>query len=184
MVMDKPHFKKIGLFVLKYGTISGAIGIVIVSAVILYFPRQLPDIESISTYIPAETTKIYSADGVILAELHQEENRISIPIDRISTTLQEIVIAMEDTDFYDHNGINIKGIMRALYRDIIAMSFVEGGSTLTQQLARNLFLEKQKKIERKIKEILMALEIERKYTKTEILELYLNQVYWDIMRME
>ena len=85
---------------------------------------------------------------------------------------------MEDTDFYDHNGINIKGIMRALYRDIIAMSFVEGGSTLTQQLARNLFLEKQKKIERKIKEILMALEIERKYTKTEILELYLNQVYW------
>ena len=68
--------KKIGLFVLKYGTISGAIGIVIVSAVILYFSRQLPDIESISTYIPAETTKIYSADGVILAELHQEENRI------------------------------------------------------------------------------------------------------------
>ena len=68
--------------------------------------------------------------------------------------------------------------MRALYRDIIAMAFVEGGSTLTQQLARNLFLEKQKKIERKIKEILMAIEIERKYTKTEILELYLNQVYW------
>ena len=68
--------------------------------------------------------------------------------------------------------------MRALYRDIIAMAFVEGGSTLTQQLARNLFLEKQKKIERKIKEILMAIEIERKYTKIEILELYLNQVYW------
>ena len=93
-------------------------------------------------------------------------------------TLQQTVIAMEDTDFYRHNGINIKGIMRAFIRDIIAMAFVEGGSTLTQQLARNLFLEKQKKIERKIKEILMALEIERKYTKVEILELYLNQVYW------
>ena len=74
--------------------------------------------------------------------------------------------------------------MRALYKDILAMSFVQGGSTLTQQLARNLFLEKHKKIERKIKEILMAIEIERKYTKTEILELYLNQVYWGIMRME
>lgn len=143
-----------------------------------YFVRQLPDVDSISTYIPAETTKIYSSDGVILAELHQEENRIRIPIDQISKTLQQTVIAMEDTDFYRHNGINIKGIMRALYRDIIAMAFVEGGSTLTQQLARNLFLEKQKKIERKIKEILMALEIERKYTKVEILELYLNQVYW------
>ena len=93
----------------------------------------------LSTYIPAETTKIYSAEGIILAELHQEENRIRIPIDDISKTLQKTVIAMEDTDFYKHNGINIKGIMRALYRDIIAMAFVEGGSTLTQQLARNLF---------------------------------------------
>ncbi|MGA0241809.1 MAG: transglycosylase domain-containing protein, partial [Candidatus Marinamargulisbacteria bacterium] len=143
-----------------------------------FYSRHLPDIDSISTYIPPETTKIYSADGVIIAELHQEENRIRIPIDHISKTLQKTVIAMEDTDFYDHIGINIKGILRALYRDIIAMAFVEGGSTLTQQLARNLFLEKQKKIERKIKEILMALEIERKYTKIEILELYLNQVYW------
>ena len=154
------------------------VGLIIVGSVVAYYSNKLPDIDTISTYIPAETTKIYSADGIILAELHQEENRIRIPISQISKTLQKTVIAMEDTDFYKHNGINIKGIMRALYRDIIAMAFVEGGSTLTQQLARNLFLEKQKKIERKIKEILMALEIERKYTKVEILELYLNQVYW------
>lgn len=153
-------------------------GVVVVGIVVGYYSNKLPDVDEISTYIPAETTKIYSADGVILAELHQEENRIRIPIEQISKTLQKTVIAMEDTAFYRHNGINIKGIMRALYKDIIAMAFVEGGSTLTQQLARNLFLEKQKKIERKIKEILMALEIERKYTKVEILELYLNQVYW------
>ena len=162
----------------KFGAIAASAGVVIVFAVCYFYSKQLPDIDSISTYIPAETTKIYSADGVIIAELHQEENRIRIPIDQISDVLKETVIAMEDTDFYKHNGINIKGIMRALYRDIIAMAFVEGGSTLTQQLARNLFLEKQKKIERKIKEILMALDIERKYTKIEILELYLNQVYW------
>ncbi|MGC6367799.1 MAG: transglycosylase domain-containing protein [Candidatus Marinamargulisbacteria bacterium] len=162
----------------KLGALFGAVGVIIGFSVSFYYMRHLPDIDTISTYIPAETTKIYSADGVILAELHKEENRIRIPIDEISKTLQKTVIAMEDTDFYKHNGINIKGIMRALYRDIIAMAFVEGGSTLTQQLARNLFLEKQKKIERKIKEILMALEIERKYTKVEILELYLNQVYW------
>ncbi len=171
-------FKRFLMGCLKLGIIGAGVGALLVGAVVIYFTRQLPDIESISTYIPAETTKIYSADGVILAELHQEENRIRIPIDDISKTLQKTVIAMEDTDFYKHNGINIKGIMRALYRDIIAMAFVEGGSTLTQQLARNLFLEKQKKIERKIKEILMAIEIERKYTKVEILELYLNQVYW------
>lgn len=171
-------FKRIGLKLFKFSAIMGGIGVLIVVLVSMFYSRKLPDIESISTYIPAETTKIYSADGIILAELHQEENRIRIPIDNISKTLQKTVIAMEDTDFYKHNGINIKGILRALYRDIIAMAFVEGGSTLTQQLARNLFLEKHKKIVRKIKEVLMAIEIERKYTKTEILELYLNQVYW------
>lgn len=163
---------------LKLTIFIGLIGLILISSVWAFYSRQLPEIESISTYIPAETTKIYSNDGIILAELHQEENRIRIPIDRISTTLQETVIAMEDTSFYTHNGINLKGILRALYKDILARSFVEGGSTLTQQLARNLFLEKHKKIERKIKEILMAMEIERKYTKVEILELYLNQVYW------
>ena len=172
-----------GLKLFKFSLIIGGFGLFIAFFVSLIYSRNLPDVDTISTYIPAETTKIYSSDGVILAELHQEENRIRIPIEYISQTLQDTVIAMEDTDFYKHNGINIKGIMRALYRDIIAMAFVEGGSTLTQQLARNLFLEKQKKIERKIKEILMAIEIERKYTKTEILELYLNQVYWGTTHM-
>jgi penicillin-binding protein 1A len=170
--------KSLCLKLFKVSAIGAGIVGVIAVGVIAFYTRQLPDIDTISTYIPPETTKIYSADNVIIAELHQEENRIRIPINNISETLQGTVIAMEDTDFYKHNGINIKGIMRALYRDIIAMAFVEGGSTLTQQLARNLFLEKQKKIERKIKEILMAIEIERKYTKIEILELYLNQVYW------
>jgi penicillin-binding protein 1A len=175
---DYGILKRLGMIGLKLGLFGGALGIVIAFAVIAFYSRQLPDIDTISTYIPAETTKIYSVDGIILAELHQEENRIRIPIDTISPILQKSVIAMEDTDFWDHKGINIRGIFRALYRDIMAMAFVEGGSTLTQQLARNLFLEKQKKIERKIKEILMAVDIERKYTKTEILELYLNQVYW------
>ena len=78
-----------------------------------------------------------------MAELHQEENRILIPIEKISPILKETAIALEDTDFHNHHGINIKGIIRALYRDVLAGSFVEGGSTITQQLARNLFLSKQ-----------------------------------------
>ena len=98
----------------------------LVALVCLYYSRFCRHVDTISTYIPAETTKIYSADGVILQSCIKEENRIRIPIDDISKTLQKTVIAMEDTDFYKHNGINIKGIMRALYRDIIAMAFVEG----------------------------------------------------------
>ena len=160
------------------GSVLGAIGAISLAILIYNISQKLPDVEGISTYIPAETTKIYSADGMILAELHREENRILIPIERISPTLQKTVTALEDTNFYNHHGIDIKGILRALYKDILAMSFVEGGSTLTQQLARNLFLYKQKKLIRKLAEMILAIQIERQYTKTEILEMYLNQVYW------
>jgi len=145
---------------------------------VLYLGTTLPDVDSINTYIPAETTKIISQDGTILAELHREENRVSIPLDKISPILQKTVVAMEDSNFYDHNGLDYFGIMRAIYKDILAGSFVEGGSTLTQQLAKNLFFTRQKKLTRKISEAIMAIRIENHYTKTEILEMYLNQVYW------
>ena len=167
-------FKKLAFI----GSILGVIGIIGMSGLVFFLAKGLPDVTSINTYIPAETTKIYSEDGVILAELHEEENRILIPIEKISPNLIKTVIALEDTDFYEHRGINYKAIARAIYKDIKAMSFVEGGSTLTQQLARNLFLTKQKKILRKISEAILAVEIERHFTKVEILEMYLNQVYW------
>ncbi|NQY75003.1 MAG: PBP1A family penicillin-binding protein [Candidatus Margulisbacteria bacterium] len=160
------------------GFLGSLAGFVILGLTVYVLSRGLPDVETINTYIPAETTKIYSQDGIILAELHQEENRILIPIEHISETLLKTVVAVEDTDFYEHHGLNFKGILRALYKDIKARAFVEGGSTITQQLARNLFLHKRKKIIRKIEEAIIAVQIERQYTKTEILEMYLNQVYW------
>jgi penicillin-binding protein 1A len=169
-----------GIFgkLMLFGGIASAIGGIILGIFIYTLSRNLPDVEQISTYIPAETTKIYSEDGTILAELHLEENRILIPIEKISPILQKAVVAVEDANFYNHHGIDPKGIARALYVDIKARAFVQGGSTLTQQLARNLFLNKRRKITRKIAEAILAVQIERKYTKTEILEMYLNQVYW------
>ena len=164
--------------VLGIGMVFATIGLIGLTTVLVYLQRGLPDVTTINTYIPAETTKIYSHDGVVLAELHEEENRVLKPIEAISPILKQTVIAMEDTDFYKHNGLNAKSIMRALYRDIIAMEFVEGGSTLTQQLARNLFLTKRKTILRKLEEALLAIQIEKHFTKTDILEMYLNQVYW------
>ena len=103
------------------------IAALILGGVIFNISRNLPDVESISTYIPAETTKIYSQDNVILAELHLEENRVLIPIEKISPLVQKAVIAMEDSNFYSHHGLDFKGILRALYQDIIAGSFVQGG---------------------------------------------------------
>ena len=154
------------------------IGALILGIAVFLVAQKLPNVETISTYIPNETTKIYSMDGVILADLHQEENRTFIPIEDISPNVLKTVIAVEDTDFYKHHGINIKGIFRATFKNLVLGKFSEGASTITQQLARNLFLNQKKRISRKIAEILLAIEIERKYTKTEILELYLNEVYW------
>jgi penicillin-binding protein 1A len=179
--IKKNRRKKIGLFIKKstfFLSILGLLGVFFLGIVLFNISKSLPEVDSIATYIPAETTKIYAHDGYILAELHKEENRILIPIENISDTLKQAVIAMEDTDFYKHRGINIKGIIRALIVDIKARKMVQGASTLTQQLARNLFLHKQKKIVRKLAEIILAIQIERKYTKTEIFEMYLNQVYW------
>jgi len=168
-------FKKISIF---FGVLF-AVGTIFMGILIYKISNDLPPVDTISTYIPYETTKIYSDNSkTVLAELHQEENRILIPIEKISPILKETAIALEDTDFHKHHGINIKGIIRALYRDVLAGSFVEGGSTITQQLARNLFLSKQKKLIRKLAEMILAIEIEREYAKTEILEMYLNQVYW------
>jgi len=162
-----------------YGlTILAAVGagVLIVASVIV--ARTLPSVDSISTYIPAETTKIYSANNIVLAELHLEENREIIPLENISPLIKQAVLATEDTDFYTHHGINIKGMARAALKNVVTLSFSEGASTLTQQLARNLFLTKKKKLSRKLAEIILAIQIERKYTKNEILEMYLNQVYW------
>jgi penicillin-binding protein 1A len=138
---------------------------------------QLPDIESLNSYIPSESTILYSADGKVLARFHQEENRQVVPLSKISIYFQKAVIATEDPHFYEHHGLDFGGIIRASLKNFAYGRIVEGGSTITQQLARNVYLNKRKTYARKIAEALLALQIERRYTKEEILELYLNQVY-------
>ncbi|MFH1386526.1 MAG: PBP1A family penicillin-binding protein [bacterium] len=137
----------------------------------------LPLIEGLNNYLPSESTIIYAADGKVLARFHREENRQVIPLSRISPYFQKAVIATEDPHFYDHHGLDFSGILRASIKNLIYGRVVEGGSTITQQLARNVFLNKKKTISRKLSEALLALQLERRYTKEEILEFYLNQVY-------
>ncbi|MBI5078739.1 PBP1A family penicillin-binding protein, partial [Candidatus Saganbacteria bacterium] len=139
--------------------------------------HQLPDVEKISSYIPSESTILYSSDGKILARFHREENRQVVPLSKISVHFQNAVIATEDPRFREHHGLDFLGIIRAGVKNFAYGRVVEGGSTITQQLARNLFLTKKKTLLRKLAEALLALRIERRYTKEEILELYLNQVY-------
>ena len=140
------------------------------------FMHDLPQIRSLESFQPSAVTRIYSADQVLLAELFVEK-RDPVDIDDVPEVLKLALITTEDRNFYKHSGIDLKGITRAIIRDIQARAFVEGASTITQQLAKTLFLTPRKTLVRKVKEALLAFQLERRYTKDEILELYLNQIY-------
>ncbi len=143
----------------------------------LAFTRDLPQIRSLESYMPSATTRVYSSDNVLLAEFFTEK-RDPVSLTDIPSYLKEALIATEDRNFYRHSGVDVKGILRAIVKDIMARDFVEGASTITQQLSKTLFLTPRKTLDRKIKEAILAFQLERRYTKDEILTLYLNQVYF------
>lgn len=161
----------LGAFLLTGVLCGGTVG------VLLALFHDLPQIRSLESYRPSAVTRVYSSDDVLLAELFLER-RHPVPLDQIPTYLKQALIATEDRSFYRHGGVDPKGIARAIVRDILAGEFIEGASTLTQQLAKTLFLSPRKTLNRKIREALLAIQIERRYTKDEILALYLNQVYF------
>jgi penicillin-binding protein 1A len=142
-----------------------------------YSMSDLPAINSLEEYSPAESSLIFSSDGKELAELYLER-RTFIPGYEIPDYVKKAFVAIEDARFYHHSGVDIIGIMRALLEDIKTGSMAQGGSTITQQLAKMLFLKPEKSIIRKLKEAAISMQIEKRYTKDEILGLYLNQAYF------
>jgi penicillin-binding protein 1A len=146
-----------------------------VAGMVAAYGRNLPDISRMADYQPASTTRIYARDGTQLASVYKE-NRVWVPISRIPVMVRDAFIANEDHNFYYHHGVDFGGIVRATYADLTHQQ-LQGASTITQQLARRLFLTDQVSIARKVQEALLAIEIERYYTKDEILERYLNIIY-------
>lgn len=140
--------------------------------------RDLPDVRSLAAYAPNETTYIYDINGKLLTGLHEEENRQVVPLDKISPHLKLSVLAIEDSNFYHHDGINPLGILRAALTNYQAGQTVQGASTLSMQLVKNLYLTPDRTLSRKLAEAVLALRIEQLLSKDELLELYLNQVYW------
>ncbi|NDJ19913.1 PBP1A family penicillin-binding protein [Myxacorys almedinensis A] len=140
--------------------------------------RNLPDVRVLRGYTPSETTHIYDIKGKLLASIHGEANREVVPLDKISPQLKRAVIAIEDSYFYAHNGVNVGAVARASVANFSTGRTVEGGSTVTMQLVKNLFLSPKRAFSRKIAESVLALRIEQIFKKDQILELYLNQVYW------
>jgi len=140
--------------------------------------RNLPDVRVLKTFAPAETTYIYDIAGNHLASIHDEANREVLPLDRFSPNLKRAILAIEDSHFYQHQGINPSSILRALLVNLDLGHTAEGGSTLTMQLVKNIFLTPERTLSRKVAEAVLALRLEQTLEKDEILEMYLNQVYW------
>jgi len=160
-----------------------AVAIALIAFVVIFVQvsRALPSLAEIGNFKPSEGTRIYYKDGALMAVL-ATENRVPVKLEAISKHLIDATIACEDKRFYEHTGVDIYGVARAIYRNLTGGDLTaQGASTITQQLARNiseLGLTREKILRRKVAEAILAMKMEQYYTKDEILELYLNQIYY------
>ena len=152
--------------------ISSSVGVGL--AMFISLSSVLPKIQDVEA---PEATILYSSDGVILARIFRED-RTNVPLKDIPKHLRDATIAIEDSRFYRHSGVDMRGIARAVWENVRGHRIRQGGSTITQQLARNVYLTRRKTVERKAQEAVLAILMERNFTKDKILELYLNRVYY------
>jgi penicillin-binding protein 1A len=166
-------------FLFAAGTILFIVGVAATAGLLWHFSKGLPDYSQLQDYEPPVMTRVHAADGSLLAE-YAKERRLYLPIQAIPRLVTNAFVAAEDKNFYQHPGIDIQGIIRAgiFYVENYGRGgHPQGASTITQQVAKNFLLSNEVSFERKIKEALLALRIERTYSKQKILELYLNEIY-------
>src|SRR5579864_5846726 len=166
-------------FLFAVGTILFIVGVAAVAGLLWHFSKSLPDYSQLQDYEPPVMTRVHAADGSLVAE-YARERRLYLPIQAIPKLVINAFISAEDKNFYEHNGLDFNGIARAgvLYLQNFGKNRrPQGASTITQQVAKNFLLTNEVSFTRKIKEALLALRIERTYSKEKILELYLNQIY-------
>ncbi len=162
-------------FILSF--ICAALFVIFVSAAVTYYiVSGIPPVYELEEYSPSLTTKVFDKNNNLIYEFSVEKRQL-VPLDEIPVDIQNAVIAMEDRNFFKHAGFSLKGILRALINDLLIGKAAQGGSTVTQQLSRGVFLTKEKKIIRKIREIFLSVQIERAFSKQEILQMYLNEIY-------
>ncbi|MEM9706466.1 MAG: transglycosylase domain-containing protein, partial [Pseudomonadota bacterium] len=161
-------------------SIIGLVGALAFSGLYLNrLSQDLPDYKVLADYEPSITTRVYAGDGTFVAEF-ASERRIFVPIDAIPKRVSQAFVSAEDKNFYTHNGLDARGILRAQLANvsnILNGRRLEGGSTITQQVAKNFLLTNEVSYERKIKEAILANRMERAMTKDRLLELYLNEIY-------
>jgi penicillin-binding protein 1A len=158
------------------GTIVFLVAVTAVAGLLWHFSQELPDYSQLQDYEPAVMTRVHASDGQLLAE-YARERRLYLPIQAVPRMVTNAFIAAEDKSFYDHSGIDFSGIARAglaYLQNYGSGRRPQGASTITQQVAKNFLLTNELSMTRKIKEALLAMKIERAFSKEKILELYLN----------
>ncbi|HKI60578.1 MAG TPA: PBP1A family penicillin-binding protein [Mariprofundaceae bacterium] len=162
--------------ILKAGFVMLILGVIVATVGYFYFSSNLPELNKLSAYQPPLVSRIYNTDGELVAEF-ADEHRILTPFEDIPEQLRNAFLAAEDQQFYEHPGINPARILSAALANLKAGHAVQGGSTITQQVAKNFLLTSEKKLSRKIREAILSYRIEQSFTKDEILYLYLNHIY-------
>lgn len=173
----KKHWKAYLVIAAKCCAVATAVGIVAIAGVFAYFAKDLPEPGKVNTRGIAESTKIYDRTGtVLLYDIHGEEKRTIIPEQEIPLVVKQATIALEDHNFYDHIGFDVRGVANAVVSNIFHVGAGRGGSTITQQFVKNSLLTNERSIARKIKELILAVEIEMRFSKDDILGMYLNEI--------
>ena len=170
-------FKWLSMAVFSIFITTLLIGFIGILAIYYTFTDELPDVRVLKSFEPSTVTLMYSDQDKLIAELYLEK-RIVVPLNKIPTQLKQAALAVEDANFYRHMGIDLKAVFRAFLTNMKAGRVVEGGSTITQQLSKTLFLTRERSLVRKIKEAILSIRMELIFTKDEILEMYLNQIYY------
>ena len=174
---NKDKRKKLLLTIGKYLLFLFLGGCLLILAVFIYYTWNLPQPEKFTETPFIQSTKIYDSTGnTLLYDIYGEEKREIVSFDKISANLKDSVLASEDSRFYQHGGIDFVGILRAIWVDLTSGTKSQGGSTITQQLIRSVYLTDQKSISRKVREIVLSIELEQKYSKDQIFDWYLNEI--------
>lgn len=177
--LSRDQFNQPGVWKVAFKIFLSMVSIVLLGIIVSawYFSSDLPSIEQLEVYEPKLSTKVYSVDGKVIKEFYKER-RTRVPFNELPMNVVHALLATEDKRFYDHWGVDMIRFVKAAMVNTIAMSSKEGFSSLTQQLARNLYFDAEKTLARKFKEVLTAIQIERRYSKQEIIEMYLTHMYF------
>ncbi|MGY6662863.1 MAG: penicillin-binding protein 1A [Glycocaulis sp.] len=178
-IFSVKNFGKLALWAGSTIAIVGIVALVAVSIYVVQVTEDLPDYEQLAEYEPPIMSRMHAGDGLLIAE-YAFERRVFVPIEAIPPHVVEAFLAAEDANFYNHGGIDLTGMVRAAIANIgniLNGRRLEGGSTITQQVAKNFLLTSEQRVARKVQEMVLAMRMERAFTKDRILELYLNEIF-------